>query len=336
MLKNSFRPWGNFTWVLENIADRKWDLLGCLSTEQRCLAALQVLKAKNLASNVKLLQINDPPSYFSKVADNMIKERTAEYRSQGGQLGHIEPHELFEKHVNIVDSVKDFVQHSDGDVVVDLSSLPKRFFFPILKLLLKIERINSLIATYTVPQTYSQDALAEDPEDWVHIPLFGPQDDAAVEVAIVGVGFLPFGLPELLKNECDDIIVKLFFPFPPGPPTYQRTWDFVRRIELYYPIKNPTEQILRVSAYDASDTFDHVLSITGGSPKRKKALFAPYGPKPLSLGMCLYAIETNSVVYYTQPKVYNPEYCIGIRMHNKIPETYAYCVRLGGIDYYNI
>ncbi len=192
-----------------------------------------------------------------------------------------------------------------------------------------------MIVTYSVPEKYHDGALAEDPEPWAHIPLFGPPGypDREFEFVIVGVGFLPFGLPELLKNEYRNVGVKFFFPFPPGPPTYQRTWNFVREIEKDFPIDH--SMLIRVDTYNVSDAFDYICSITDNNIK--KAIMAPYGPKTISIAMCIYATLTDSPVYYMQPNIYHPEYSSGIKRNGQgIPEIYAYCLRLDGNDYYDV
>lgn len=332
MLGKHFRPWGHFSWVFNKIPDNKWDLFGCLSTERRCISALSLVRDRNQLNQMRFLQIKDPSPKYSVLANSKLEEQLREFTSLGGSKDNIEDHELLEKHSKLVESVNGFIKCSNGNVIIDISSFPKRFFFPILRLLIGAPSITNLIATYTVPKTYSEGELAEDPQTWLTLPLFGVQTypEPNVDVAIVGVGFLPFGLPELLKNEYSNASVRLFFPFPPGPPTYQRSWKFVRQIEHY----QSSNQLIRVNALDVSGTFEHICVETNSGSKN--AIFAPYGPKPLSLAMCIYAALANAPVYYTQPRIYNPNYSTGVKTVNGVPETYAYCLRLGGKNFYSI
>jgi len=335
MLGNHFRPWGQLDWVFNKIQNKDWSLLGCLSTEERCLASFHLIKARAKLDRLFFLQIKDPPSKFTKITTEIIKERRNDFISLGGKTDEIEKHELFEIPDKFVDSTIQFIKNSAGNIIMDISSFPKRFFFPIVRLLMRSTNIKNLIITYSVPEKYSPNDLAEDPQTWLPLPLFGPQKfpEPEVKVALVGVGFIAFGLPELLKNEYNKASVKLFFPFPPGPPTYQRTWEFVRQIEKYFPLQD-SNQIIRVGALDVSTTFSHICNET--SAGKKKAIFAPYGPKPISLAMCIYASLTDSPVYYTQPKTYNPDYCNGIKYLNGVPEIYGYCLRLGGKNFYSV
>jgi hypothetical protein len=55
----------------------------------------------------------------------------------------------------------------------------------------------------------------------------------------------------------------------------------------------------------------------------------------MSIAMCLYANLTDSPVYYSQPKVYHPEYSIGVQVRDGEAEIYAYCIRLSGRDLYS-
>lgn len=337
MLGNNFRPWGHLSWILGKISPVKWSVLGCLSPEERCISTLELIKLFDSLYQPFFIKVIDPPSRFSAEADTLIEKRIERFIALVGNPNFIEDHELFQQHYKIVSSVEKFVKTSNGNVLIDISSFPKRFFFPVLKLLLTRHKseIENLIVTYTVPKEYCPGALAEDPESWAPLPLFGPQDPPgrSVEVLFIGIGFLPLNLPELLK-EYTDIKVRLFFPFPPGPPGYQRNWEFVRKVEEAFPPHSSSRKIERINTYDVSDAFEFICKETNAG--NRKAIFAPYGPKPMSMAMCIYASLTNSEVYYTQPRSYNPKYCTGVKTVGAFPETYAYCLKLNGKEYYSI
>ncbi len=63
-------------------------------------------------------------------------------------------------------------------------------------------------------------------------------------------------------------------------------------------------------------------------------VLAPYGPKPLSLAMCLFAlsvpVEHRPAVVYTQPQVYAPKYSTGIGTVNGRPDVRGYAVTWAG------
>src|SRR6185312_11870658 len=118
-------------------------------------------------------------------------------------------------------------------ILLDVSSFPKRFFFPFVKRLLSNQNIESLVVTYTIPQAYSAEALAEDHLPFAHLPLFGPSSfpEKKVESVIVGAGFMKLGLLELLEPYKQGVKVDSLLPFPPGPPAFQRNWEFIREMK---------------------------------------------------------------------------------------------------------
>ena len=175
--------------------------------------------------------------------------------------------------------------------------------------------------------------MAEEPLPWSHLPGFQFTQHPPRDVlnAIVSVGFLPFGLPDLIKNDYSDAKVTLLFPFPPGPPNYQRTWEFIRDIEKSSPLRDPSD-IKRIDALDVPGCFKRILELTRSNPEN--TVLAPYGPKPHSLAMCLFACSYNCEVYYTQPEVYHPSYSTGIATKNNQPVTSGYLVKLNHKNLY--
>jgi hypothetical protein len=174
--------------------------------------------------------------------------------------------------------------------------------------------------------------LAEDHGPLKCLPLFGPNSfDDQVDIAIIGVGFVPLGLASLLEPYKDSTPVELLFPFPPGPPFYQRNWRFIQ--EIRHTLADRGSDPHRIHALDVSAAFDHVSALCAQGQKR--AAFAPYGPKPISLAMCIYATLNECPVYYTQPKAYHPEYSTGISTIEGRPNIHGYAIRLAGRTFYN-
>jgi hypothetical protein len=328
-----FRPWGLLPWVLGKLPKTKWSMLACLSCSERCLASFEYLSYKRFVGKLLFWVINDPQSNFSRISATKIAARRRDFLRLGGLNKYIQDHDLFERTEYLVEGAQDFIKSSGPNVVLDVTSFPKRFFLPILRLLLEAKTIENLLVTYTIPQKYSRDALAENPEPWRHIPLFAPRfPEEKVKVLIVGLGFETLGLPDLLEHDYHDVNVRLFFPFPPGPPNFQRTWEFVRRLEIG--LASKSLEPIRVPALDISDAFDHILSVTDAG--KMYSCLAPYGPKPLSVAMCLYAAQSDNPIYYTQPRIYNPDYCSGIKQIHGHHATYGYCIRLQGKSLYQL
>jgi hypothetical protein len=216
---------------------------------------------------------------------------------------------------------------------VDISSFPKRFFFPFIKRLLAAPQIETLLASYTLPESYPTESLAEDHVPLAHLPLFGPSSfpEKKIEAVIVAAGFMKLGLSELLDPHKQGVQIYTLLPFPPGLPAFHRNWEFIREIKkTVAELPMPT----RVEAFDCSDAFDHIYELTDKS--RLNSILAPYGPKPLSLAMCLFASATGSVVYYTQPTAYNPDYSLGVKYWDKALACYAYCLKIAGARVYDL
>jgi hypothetical protein len=333
MLSNEFRPWGRFNWVAGKLDQKTWSFLGCFGTEDRFIGAAESVLANNaLASNL-FIDVRDHGIDFTEdnTAKKIINERLLR-RHLGADLNLLEMG-LLDSPIILKKLANEFIANSNGSIIIDISCFPKRFFFPLLKILQQSVDVVDLLACYTLPERYHDGDLAENPLPWSHIPMFQRCDVPlpTIEKAIVGVGFLPFGLPSLLKNDYSNAEVTLLFPFPPGPPHYQRTWNFVREIEKFYPLNN-RDQILRVDVNDVPGCFEHLKNITndGNTP----SILAPYGPKTHSLAMALFAIKNDCDVFYTQPKQYHPEYSSGIKHINGEPEVYSYCLKLDGNSLY--
>lgn len=329
MLSETFRPWGLFPWVFQRVEKQEWDMLACLSTEDRCVGAPLHGKTGLSIRSSQFLQINDPEPIYKTQTDDRINKNKEEIYKLLKQDMDLFSFDLLGSPVLLKKYILEFISNSVGNVIVDISSLPKRYFFPIIKLLFESDDINNLIVTYTVPEKYFEGDLAEEPAPWAHLPMYQRVAEVPthkkVNNAIVGVGFLPFGLAELLKGDYQNAMVTLIFPFPPGPPNYQRTWEFVRNIETHCPLEHDN-QIIRVDALDTPGCYQHLCALTDNG--KNLSIFAPYGPKPHSLAMCLFAHNFDCDVYYTQPRVYHPEYCTGMKYVDEYPETYAYCLKL--------
>jgi len=317
----AYRPWGDLDWLLGSISSNKFTLIGCLSTEERCLKTHEILKNRGNLLSTAFLEIIDP--------NETQQHQTNRYawRERLNKLDKnvaISTHDLLCPIGDIYKLIKDLAANSNGKIILDISSFPKRFFFPITKLLLAHKAISTILITYTVPEKYSAEDLSENPLTWQHIPMFDNDDpDVTYDLALIGLGFVPLGLSSLFKDRFSNLRIKLMFPFPPGAPFFQRTWKFIEEMEISPKIDS--KDILRVDTMNLSEMFDAICSISD----KRGILIAPYGPKTMSLAMCLYACLTDSTVYYTQPTTYNPGYSQGAT------KCTGYCIKLNGQSLYN-
>ncbi|MCY2990862.1 MAG: hypothetical protein NTY19_23745 [Planctomycetota bacterium] len=335
MLRGEFRPWGSLSWVLAHLRAKKWSLLGCIATGERCLAAWEILASQRVLTHALMMEIHDEHpdggrhSRFYEKTEAKLKNRMRDFVTAGGNKDQIAKFYLSDFHGRIVDATDSFAAGAGSNVIIDISALPKRFFFPMIRRLLSAGSIENLIATYSVPDRYADGQLAEDPGPWMYLPTFLPPDPEPEEkVLIVGLGYEPLGLRQVLQGKD----FNLLFPFPSLSPGIRRNWEFVREL---IPLLRHEPQ--RVYIYDVSETYERIAAMTDFG--RRYAVVAPYGPKTTSLAMCLYAVSDRAslsppAVYYTQPRVYNPDYSIGIKKEGGVPKVLAYCLRLGGRNLY--
>lgn len=332
MLGPNCRPSGHIDWLLARMAPKPWSVLGCLSSEDRCVEIWRRTFPKGLVHSACFIDIKNPKSRFHVEAEKLKLIRKNELQAISSPSLGFPEYSLFSTNSDIATCIDTFVAHSSPNVILDISCFPKRFFFPFIHRLFSSPQLQNCIATYTIPQHYHGHDLAEDHEPLDHLPFFGPRSyedqKERVDVLIVGVGFLPLGIEQLLRiyQQEQRTEIELLLSFPAGPEALRRNWSFL--VHLVRGSRLESKSPIRVDGHDVSDVFDHIASITDHGSK--KAVFAPFGPKPMSLAMCIYSRLTNSFAYYTQPRTYHPDYSTGTL------SCEGYCLKLDGADLYRL
>jgi hypothetical protein len=340
VINGELRPWGKPKWLLqmEALRTERWLLIGAISTQDRCLSMLRHSTHSFTLGHAAFLEIIDKKSVFHVQSDarreaNRLRWQTdvAGYSHERLEFGLLDPLLRLKKQVGrwISGAYK-------KSVILDVTCLPERFFFPMIRWLVDSVDVENLIVTCMSPERYTEEDLAYDPEDWAHIQTFGPaaeDPEKPVKRVIVGAGFLPFSLPELLKKDynANGIQVSVLFPFPAPPANIKRSWEFVRKIEVDLMLTEE-RQLARVGANDLSGCFDRIDSITRNGSIG--TVFAPYGPKAHSIAMCLQAMKMKARVIYTQPTFYHPEYTTGIKLEDGVPAGFAYAIRVNSLSLY--
>jgi hypothetical protein len=189
---------------------------------------------------------------------------------------------------------------------MDSTSLPKRFFFRLLKSFYLADEVRDLLVTYSVPECYSPGNLSVGGGIWHYLPGF-EGNAAEPEMLIVGAGFMVESLQQRLSDMVQHESIKILIPFPASLSALRRSWDTV--LKMNYQRPSAKFENFRVHAHDMSAAFDRIVSLSSGSVGYPA--FGPFGPKPMSAAMCLYALQRNSTVYYPQPTAYDPDYSKG-------------------------
>ena len=341
MINGKLRPWGKPGWLLgmPTLQNKEWMLIGSVATQDRCLGMLRHRGTSYRLGHAAFLEIIDEDSQFTarttrrRGANRLLWETEAPVASR--ELHSFALFDPIKKLKNLVDT---WTNHRYAEnIILDTSTLPERFLFPMIRWLLESPNVRNLVFTYMLPERYTHEDLAYNAREAAHLPTFLNDSTTAeghIKHVIVGVGFMSFSLPEWLKKTYlnPKVKVSLLFPFPSKPANVKKGWEFVRRVEHNVNLADD-RQIARVDAHDLSACYDRIRSITSNG--KSPAVFAPFGPKAHSVAMCLQAINMGAEVFYTHPSYYHPDYSTGLRLEDGLPYGYAYAARLNGNDLYS-
>ncbi len=314
-------------------------MIGCCGTEKRSVSLAGHLGRATLR-HVRMIEIHDPQPLDPTAVD----ERLADHRTALAAAGYAEDEIVRAPLVADLDMitgiVTGLVETGSTSLLIDLTSLPKHWFFPLIRAALAEAAIEDIVACYTAGVGYAT-TLSANISPLRVLPSF-PGDTARGRHGslIIGIGFEPSGLDTLLADQQSDAI-RLIFPFPPGPPGHHRNWMFVKYIEeLTSKNQIVPPDLVHIHMYDCPQIFDALCEMTDNGTI--SSAIAPYGPKTVSLAMCLFALAAEAAkrpaipVYYAQPLQYALDYTAGAAMRGDLPDAVGYCVRLAGRDLYRI
>ena len=326
-----YRPWGALFSALNLCSKRNWGFVGTLATEDRSLCAWKQMKASSLIKEEIFLKINPiNSSKYSVETNRRLNSKLSEFCALHGGKDSVFEYELMSE-LYLIKSLLDRIKNLSESVVLDISSMPKRFYFLILRDLINNPNVQDVLLTYTSPESYTKEPLYEDIDVWKNLPGFGGDISTQKENLIVSIGFLVESLKNYLTTASGLGKVSVMFPFPSPLSVQSRAWEAVANLEK--DIDNKLIDKYRLDTIDLSTAFDYIVSISKNS--EFKVSFAPFGPKTFSVAMCLYAIQKDSAVYYPQPTVYHPDYSIGIKNNEPSEAVNAYWIKQGGINFYS-
>lgn len=222
-------PWGPLQWLLGALPARSWILLGAVNSESRSLAAFSELSRLGSLAGSRMLVVEPPASHPMRDAmlSNRIQAVDSYFSRGGGEVG-VSSVELLGSVGLIQDFVKEVLDSGATSIVVDISCLPKRIFFPLLKFLLRDERPRDVLAVYASGASYARGPLYEDILPLSYLPGFlaaGASTGLSAEThdVFVGVGYDSPGLTQVVEIGSS---LTYLFPFPSPPPSARRTWSF--------------------------------------------------------------------------------------------------------------
>ena len=334
-----FRPWGHIDWLLARLNSTPWSLLACCGTEARSIALANHL-SRHRFRNVEIVCIHDPDPLDPAANNERLLLHRQFLQEHGYQAAEIQNVDLLAGLDITRGPVDRLTANGSTRVIIDITSLPKLWFFSIIQAVLEDNRFEDVIVTYTSATGYS-DGLSENREPPRVLPGFFVEDGRSQhESIIIGIGFEPLSLVPWLKDQASDNI-RLIFPFPPGPPGHRRNWMFVKQLEeLTQSGQIDPPNRVHINMYDCPQVFEALCDMTNDG--HQTASIAPYGPKTVSLAMCLFSLSAATAgrprvpVYYAQPRRYTLDYTSGTSMRGDAPDVTGYCLRLAGRDLYTL
>jgi len=335
-----YRPHGPLRWLLDALPTHsKWDVIGSLGAEARCTTVPCEIRSLDKLESCLLLKVRDQPSPFmDDVAKAVEVRRKKMARALGNSFRVIEA-ELMSDLPELDPIWDDLESVLTGHVILDISCLPKRFFFYLLRRLQKSTKISTLIVTVTIPERYGSE-LSWNAGPWDFLPSFGREHSGQVQpLLIIAVGYQHLTLLNIVE-EGEPRTVRLLFPFPSKPPGGIRNWEFVRNIEHEKKFKLRPTDVIRVNPQETSIAFDLLTGQCVG--ETNEVWLAPFGPKSISLAMALFALAREASglpvsVGYNQPPAYSATYSIGVeRRTDGTPLVHAYLVKASGIAFYTL
>ena len=326
-------------WALGLSQPRRWRFFGCVGPEERSVGALIALQKMGILGDVEILRVEDTVPENKEAENAAIEHNRTRCQAAGLSLDLVNV-ALDAPLMNA--TWKQRLSFSKKtSLCLDISSMPKRFFFSVVKTALNSPDVENFIVLYSKPVSYPDGGLSGNPEQWAAMSGFKCDDPDLEKEAtahlIVGAGFAVGGLGGHLEGRNNNgILVDVLIPFPAEPwSSVHRSWTFARELGECLEV-NPTKEnnevqlaYHRVGALDTCSAFEILLRRTceGRSP----VALAPLGPKPISLAMCLLASQKDGFpVYYAQPKTYAVEYSRGYKI------TYAYWIKHNGENLYKI
>ncbi len=341
------RPAGPLRWILPRLnASDHWTIIGALSAEDRCLAAAH--EAVSLLADLDVVLLHIEPD--TRTQSKWLAQSQRKTEANAGLAENAFGKQSIRSAGSIQDIdhdisilADDIAEQCAGNVVLDVSTMPKRFFFTVLTKLACSKKVQTLIATNTSPVAYGKE-LARDPDDWRQLPIYCGDSDLdedgskgiSTTPLIIGVGYHTLNIREILGRAPNRRFgIKLFLPFPSLHPGFTENWKFIHSIRSEWDRQvSEAIEIIRTPINDVSVTFDRLLQYSNQGTAASLVL-APFGPKTLSLAMCLLGIARlesgiSTEIGYTQPRVYSPDYSSGSG------EVTAFCIKLNGQSLYSV
>ena len=301
------KPWGHLDWILRWYPDREWTLISGVGFEPRCTAIFaHIRRTRVRLMRAVALRIDDPPNEHTQQINAQADQNEREISGFFPALELLRIG-LFVRPEYWVDFVSTAVGSGSSSILLDVSTLPKRVFFFLLKLLIRDDSVRDLVVCYVAADGYREGLFVQDVLPPAALPGFGVTSSEYRDSAfVVSVGYVTFDLRAILQ-EAGSPDVHFLMPFPPASPSFRRTWRYLKVLNDALELANPS-----IERFGATDMFSVYEWLIGHIDPKKNTTMLPLGPKPHSVAMALAQMghATCSEVVYPQPQTYHPDYTL--------------------------
>jgi hypothetical protein len=325
----SIKPWGPINWLLPKLGVARWHIITSASFEDRCVALADWLAFHRCQINSStLFRLINPPSKEWSKASPLVEANFNNLREcLGGHKLHIIETGLLDQ-LGPVINIGSLNPELHDSVILDITTLPKRFFLLAFKQLINSPAVQNLLVTYAPALSYPEKALFANALPPSALPGFGRVEITEnTKRMCVGVGYTALSV-EGLMEEARHKRLDFIFPFPPASPAFRRNWALLSMLMPSDPLPNDTE-IHRIHGMDAFEVFERARA--WGQYADLDLL--PLGPKPHALGMAMaqMRLDGRAELIYAQPQTYRADYSRGVVQDNEgAPLVYAYCLKRNG------
>lgn len=316
------------SWLFPKIEGADWHAIVCASFEDRCTSLAEWLSTGQASvRSASVFRIENPASKQWTEATPLVADRLLLLQNHLGATPYIRfDVNLWDSPIAAMTSAS-LVPDGVESVLLDMSTMPKRFFLYAFKRLMENSAIKNLVVAYSRPESYPEVVLCENALPPSSLPGFAREEASHEDQRIVvSVGFVALSVDELFEQARRSKL-DFLFPFPSTVPAFRRNWALFSKL---VPSELPkSTQIHQVDGLDAFEVFWRLMAWG----KHFDLDLLPLGPKPHALGMAMAALRLNGTaqLIYGQPQAYNPKYSVGIsRDAEGRPVVLGYCVKRAG------
>lgn len=321
----------NFKEFLSNLSKsqmRSILFFSCISFEPRCIKSTRILNKYKNVLDIRwvFFQIKDNGSYYEKECLKKQKKNKNIIKRILDKKIKIPLFDMFNStktaEENIISLFKNELKKNQDIqfIIIDITTFPKKIYIPFIKWILeeKSDEYDILIS-YTKPKEYYSEELEMEPmkpetligtyrriNDLIWIPSLGFKSEFTKKIW------------EVIKNikTPSEITKKEINPILAFPAYRQDFYDksllkhakaFDKNELFLHSLKN---KVIFTSADDPFEIYQKLKKFYT-SYNDKEIILSPGGPKPISLGMTLFAIQYDLPVISVQAKTYHPEYSKG-------------------------